>query len=53
MTSTASQHQEYNFHQTPHSLSQFPEPNDKKLPLRKNTNYDINAEGDANTSYYI
>lgn len=53
MTSTASQHQEYNFHQTPRSLSQFPEPNDEELPPRENTGYDTDAEGDANTSYYV
>lgn len=53
MTSTASQHQEYNFHQTPRSLCQFPEPNNEELPPRENTGYDTDAEGDANTLYYV
>lgn len=53
MISTASQYQEYNFHQTPHSLSQFSEPNDEELSPREITSYDTDVKGDANTSYYV
>ncbi len=53
MTSTTSQHQEYNFHQTPCSPSQFLEPDDEEFLPRENTSCDTDAEGDSNTSYYI
>ncbi len=51
MTSTTSQHQEYNFQQTRCSSSQFYEPNNKELLPRENTGYDTSAKGDSNIPY--
>lgn len=53
MTSTTSRRQSYDFQQAARSPSQFPEPDDEEPIPERTIDYDLDAEGEEDTPYYI